>query len=359
MLQTLLKPRVKTHSFSTQTSGNNPLSGQVLTLLRIIGKQKWSPFLEQNIAESQIAITQRLVEELLSKISEPKVALRFFLWARKVPGFVHTAESIRCISRLWSHTKHFYAFLDISDQFRRLNCPMTSTRFTVLIMGYGRAGMLDEAIDILERMKMYGCTPDLKHYNCVLDALTKADELEASQSLYTHMLHMGIVPNVVTYTIMISGLAKAEKFDAAFTQFCKVVEEGCEPDLQLYTALISSLCKAGQSDRALRVFEEMGEMGLRPDVSFYNVLIKTLCQQGKVSEAMNAYFSMVKAGHQPDSLVLATVVNTHFKGRKLENEAQSFGHKLQKVGLANASTHAAAIYYVCKSGKICCRRLNA
>ncbi|MDK0788672.1 hypothetical protein P5E98_14690, partial [Clostridium perfringens] len=65
---------------------------------------------------------------------------------------------------------------------------------------------MDEAINVLEQMKSYGCTPDLVHYNCVLDALAKVEELSMCQSLYDRMLIEGLLPSVITHTIMIVAL---------------------------------------------------------------------------------------------------------------------------------------------------------
>ena len=100
-------------SFST-------ISDEARVFLNIICKRNWDSSLESCLHKSELPITPGLVNDVLKSISEPKLALRLFLWAGKQPNYVHSSDSIQIISVIWGHAKHFDAFLQISDQYEKL-----------------------------------------------------------------------------------------------------------------------------------------------------------------------------------------------------------------------------------------------
>ena len=83
-------------SFST-------ISDEARGFLNIICKRNWDSSLESCLHKSELPITPGLVNDVLKSISEPKLALRLFLWAGKQPNYVHFHLEIDKVSaRAWT-----------------------------------------------------------------------------------------------------------------------------------------------------------------------------------------------------------------------------------------------------------------
>ena len=298
--------------YSTKASENS-ISSDALTLLSLIGKQRWGPSVESSIISSGITISNDIIHELLTSLSEPKIALRLFLWARNQSHLELKPQSFHLIKKLWGHTKNFNAFLEISEKFYGSSCSMSKKRFTVLIMGYGRAGMVEEAMTVLDSMETYGCKPDLVHFNCVLDTLIKSERMEEAKGFYARMLESGLSPNVITHTIMISGLGKSGNLGSACNHFLRIIEEGFEPDLQAFTALMYSLCKAKESNRAFELFEKMQDEHVHPSIFTFVALLKACAKVKNMKKGRELHIEITKHSYERDPHVGNILIDMYAK----------------------------------------------
>ena len=74
-----------------------------------------------------------------------------------------------------------------------------------LIDGLGKAGRLDEAERLFDKMVVKGCPHDSYCYNALIDALAKCGKTDEALALFKKMEEEGCDQMVYTYPILISG----------------------------------------------------------------------------------------------------------------------------------------------------------
>jgi len=78
--------------------------------------------------------------------------------------------------------------------------------YTELIDGYGKAKMLDRALDAFKLMRQRGVNPNAYSYTCLVSAMARSGKIEEAEKLLGAMESAGVRPTVVTYNSFISAM---------------------------------------------------------------------------------------------------------------------------------------------------------
>ncbi|KAK8969841.1 hypothetical protein KSP40_PGU011614 [Platanthera guangdongensis] len=91
-----------------------------------------------------------------------------------------------------------------------------SLTYTLLIKGYFKEGMLEEAHKILTNMKdMHGLEADEAVYGVLIDAYCRHGKIEDAIRMKDEMLSLGLKKNLFIYNALISGYCKIGKMKEA------------------------------------------------------------------------------------------------------------------------------------------------
>merc|ERR1719277_1162266 len=133
---------------------------------------------------------------------------------------------------------------EILAEMRSIGMAPTQVTISILVKMYGKAKMLDKAIDLSRMVEPeYGMKPNLHVYTCLIQACVRNRQVQKSWEVFGSMFQAGTVPDAVTYGALIHGCTYHNKFEQAMAlvRHAYSLAEG----IALFETLGISPCNAG------------------------------------------------------------------------------------------------------------------
>jgi pentatricopeptide repeat protein len=148
-----------------------------------------------------------------------------------------------------------------------------------------------------------------------VQAYTRAGQLEDAFKVLERLKEVSIRPNVVIYTSLVHGCLLAGDVDRAWDTFDHMRQrEAIEPDEVAFTLMITACAQKGQVERARNVLEEMQLLQLSPTEVTYNAQIDACAQRRDYyAEAFLNLERMKTAGFRPDEVTYSALLNASAK----------------------------------------------
>ncbi|WCJ38097.1 Pentatricopeptide repeat (PPR) superfamily protein [Euphorbia peplus] len=197
--------------------------------------------------------------------------------------------------------------------------------WNLIISGFGRAGLCNEALTMCSEMVAEGVTVDVFTVPSILSAcggagdLTKGSEIHAlvikncvfdrdvavANSLIGMYAKCGWLgrsekvfkntwnPNVVTWTTMISSYGVHGEGEKALDIFKKMRNRGCKPNPVTVTAILASCSHSGLIDQGREIFQSIRlDFGFEPSLEHYACMVDLLGRCGRLEEALRLVLNM-------------------------------------------------------------------
>ena len=111
-----------------------------------------------------------------------------------------------------------------------------------LMLAYERAGLWEQAVNVLDRARFLGIKPNTVMYNTALSALGKAGRVEAAAALFRDMP----LPDSISHETMVAAYGMAGRAAEAERALEAMLQSGFRPRDFAYCALIQSYrCPSG------------------------------------------------------------------------------------------------------------------
>ncbi|KAB2610505.1 pentatricopeptide repeat-containing protein [Pyrus ussuriensis x Pyrus communis] len=145
--------------------------------------------------------------------------------------------------------------------------------YATMIYLYKSVGMLDEAIDIAEEMKLSGLVRDCGSFNKVMSCYAINGQLRECGELLHEMVTRKLLPDVGTFKVLFTILKKGVSIEAV---------------TQLEQAVITSVFSmVGMHALALESCEKFTKADVKLDSFLYNITIYAYGAAGEIDEALN------------------------------------------------------------------------
>ncbi|EYU33904.1 hypothetical protein ABFS82_08G149500 [Erythranthe guttata] len=223
-----------------------------------------------------------------------------------------------------------------------------------LIVLYGQAGLVEDAINLFDEMpdlgiqasvkalnsllfscaiageygemkrvfsefpRKYGLEPNLDTYNTLLKGLCESGSANSAHSILAEMESKGIKPDAKTFSVAIAGFYKEEKFDDVEKMIVLMKKYGVQKGIGVYNVMIQSLCKLKRSNEAKALLDEILSRNMKPNCVSYAHLITGFCKEGKLDVAKVLFEEMVRRELKPDADCYFTMVHYLCKGHDFE-----------------------------------------
>ena len=105
--------------------------------------------------------------------------------------------------------------MDVLKEMTENGCEPTVVTYSALIRGHMAMGMVSEAWDVFQRMKLKGPVPDFETYSMFMSCLCKAGRSEDGLQLIHDMLNSGIIPSALNFRTVVHGLNMEGKYKLA------------------------------------------------------------------------------------------------------------------------------------------------
>jgi len=209
--------------------------------------------------------------------------------------------------------------------------------YTELIDGYGKAGRLSEAVQLLQTMRTRGVKPNEITYTSMIGAMSRHQRLKQAKDMLRFMEAVDrIKPGIITYNAMISGLL------LGCTQVKSVgnlpVQDGREWSTRV--------------DAAVDIYTSLRYFGVRPNAITISMIIDALsrCYPSRFTEAKEILVVAEEAKiiRKDDIRVGTSMIRAHASIGDIEGCIKTY-NKLEKKDLVSFNV---LLDSLCKYGKV-------
>ncbi|XP_057783384.1 pentatricopeptide repeat-containing protein At3g22670, mitochondrial-like [Salvia miltiorrhiza] len=313
-----------------------------------------------------VNVFESLVEQVLRRFSCDWIpAFGFFKWAEMRKGSTHSAHLYNLMVDNLGRARKFDVMWELVGEMKSVEGYVTLNTITKIVRRLARAGKYDDAVEVFEKMEVYGVEkditartmvmdalvkqgsvehaerlhldymdripPNLSTYNVLVHAWCKTRQMEKAKKMIDEMKELGFSPNAVTYTSVIESYCRERDFRKVEATLEEMKGNGVQPSVVTYTIIMNALSKARETDKALQIYEQMKQKECAPDAAFYNVFIQALGQAGRLRDSDAVFEDMLRQGVSPNTGTYNTLI-LMAANRLEEEKALKMLRKMEEEG---------------------------
>lgn len=278
-------------------------------------------------------------------------SFRFFNWARtNHPNYDPTTLEFEELLKTLACTGHWETMWKVAHQIKVQNLPISPSVVSFIIEHYGKHGLIDQAVELFNRLKNFNCPQTTEVYNSLLFALCEVKNFQGAYALIRRMLRKGVVPDKKTYSTLINGWCSAGKMREAQNFLEEMSQKGFNPPVRGRDLLIDGLLNAGYLESAKGLVRKMTKEGFLPDVDTFNSLADAVCKSGEIDFAIDLFNDVCRLGLSPDVQSYKIMVTAASKVGRI-NDAFQILHRSIEDGLRPfPSLYAPLLKSLCRKG---------
>ncbi|KAK6130400.1 hypothetical protein DH2020_035810 [Rehmannia glutinosa] len=287
--------------------------------------------------------------EVLKLQSNVFFSLRFYLWLRSLNG--SSTDPVLCnvmFSRL-VQANAAYAAKNFLDDTKFEPEPQ---HLELYIRCLFENGLIDEALDVLGRLKLSGYRVSLETWNSALSHSVRTKRVDVVWKLYEDMMAYGVVTDVNTISHLIQAFCLENNVAKGYELLQQVLEAGHVPHNIVFTKLISAFCKNHDYGKISAVLSNMIAKNCSPDIYVYQEVINRLCKGRMIHEGLRIFNELKNRGYFPDRVMYTTMINGLCRNKDLEGARKLWFEMIRNGIVPNEYTYIAFIDGLWRSGCI-------
>ncbi|CAH9074154.1 unnamed protein product [Cuscuta europaea] len=347
-------------------------------------------YLERTLNKMRIAsiVNSELVYRVLRCCSQHGIeSFRFFNWARtQHPRYDPTTLEFEELLKTLSRTAHWETMWKVVLQMKAQSVPVSPSMASLVIEQYGKHGLIDQAVDLFNRLHNLNCLQTTEVYNSLLYSLCEVKNFQGAYTLIRRMIRKGVTPDKRTYSVLVNGwcsagkMKEAQRFleemsrkgfnppvrgrdllidgllNAGYLESAKglvrkMTKEGFIPDVDTFNSLAEALCKSGESDFCINLLHDVCRLGLCPNVETYKILITAASKLGRVEDAFRLFYKSVEDGNRPFPSLYAPILKALCRGGRFDDAFSFFSDVRMKGHPANRPVYTMMIKVCCRGGR--------
>ncbi|MCL7023761.1 hypothetical protein MKW94_001623 [Papaver nudicaule] len=323
-----------------------------IIISRMMENRAWTTRLQNSIRTLVPEFDHTLVYNVLDTARNSEHALQFFRWVEKT-GYRHDrSTTLKIIEILGRDLKNNHARCILLDMPKK-GGQWDEDFFIELIYSYGKSGIVQESVNMFQKMKELGVERSIKTYDALFQVILRKGREAMARRFFNAMLQDGVMPTCRTYNIMIGGFFLSEKVKTAGRFFKEMQEREISPDGVTYNTMINGYCRVKQMEEAEKFFVEMKEKKLNPDVISYTTMIKGYVSTGRVDDGLRLFEEMTSAGIEPTDITYSTLLPGLCEADKMPEAHKLFKDMVAKhIAPRDKSIFLRLISCQCKLGNM-------
>ncbi|XP_058780211.1 putative pentatricopeptide repeat-containing protein At5g43820 [Vicia villosa] len=198
--------------------------------------------------------------------------------------------------------------------------------FAFLLEGLGRAGRMNEAVEVFGSMK----EKDTTTYNAMIFNFISIGNFDECMKYYNGMLSDNCEPNIDTYTRMISAFLRIRKVADALLMFDEMLRQGVVPPAGTVTSFIKYLCSYGPPYAAMMIYKKARKLECKISMEAYKILLMRLSKYGKCGTLLSVWQEMQECGYSSDVEVYEYIITGLYNIGQLETAVLVMEEALRK-----------------------------
>uniref|UniRef100_A0ACD5XWL2 Uncharacterized protein n=1 Tax=Avena sativa TaxID=4498 RepID=A0ACD5XWL2_AVESA len=204
--------------------------------------------------------------------------------------------------------------------------------YTVAIGSFVKEALLEEAMDVLRKMKRSRFVPEEATYSSLISLSARHGRREQAVGLYEEMRAHGIVPSNYTCASLLALYDKNADYSKALALFSEMERGKIVLDEVIYGILIRIYGKTGLYEDAQRTFEEIDRAGLLSDEQTYVAMAQVHMNAGNYDRALQVLDSMRSRSVKPSLFSYSALLRCHVAKEDVAAAEDTF-RLLSKYGL--------------------------
>ncbi|KAJ0682030.1 putative tetratricopeptide-like helical domain superfamily [Helianthus annuus] len=219
------------------------------------------------------------------------------------------------------------------------------------IVYYGQAGLLNNALQLFDKMPQLGLRQNARALNALLFSCMLAKNYDEVKRVYLDFPgKYGVKANVDTYNTVIKAFCESGSASSCYSVTAEMVRKKCKPNATTFGVMIAGFYKEEKFDDVGRVLEMMKKHDVSVGLGTYNIRIQSLCKLKRTVEAKALLDGMQSRGMKPNSVTYSHLIHGYCREGKL-NEAKELFKKMNSYGFKPESDcYFTLVHYLCKSG---------
>nr|XP_016443498.1 PREDICTED: pentatricopeptide repeat-containing protein At5g18390, mitochondrial-like isoform X1 [Nicotiana tabacum] len=327
-------------------------------------------YMERTLNKMHISsiVNSELVYRILRSCCQHGIeSFRFFNWARtQHPQYDPTTVEFEELLKTLARTAHWETMWKVVQQMKAQNIPISPSIVSFIIEHYGKRGLIDQAVELFNRLKNFNCPHTTEVYNALLFALCEVKNFQGAYALIRRMIRKDTVPDKKTYSILVNGWCSAGKMreaqefleemsrkgfnppvrgrdllidgllNAGYLESAKglvrkMTKEGFVPDVGTFNSLAEAICKTGEIDFCIDLFNDVCRLGICPDIETYKIVITAASKVGRIDEAFQILHRSIEDGQRPFPSLYAPILKAFFRRGQFD-DAFSFFSEMKLKG---------------------------
>ncbi|GLJ26801.1 hypothetical protein SUGI_0522850 [Cryptomeria japonica] len=347
-----------------------------------------SVYMERSLQNLNLKLTSELVWRVLKDCAaHGKEAYRFFNWARHQTSYDPTTIEFEEMIQILGRTENWDPMWKTLNEMRRGGYALTDKTFALMIESYGKARLVNRAVEVFNRMKstfnrpqttpVYnallralcearnhqggyalirrmirkGSKPDTETYSILVNSWCREGKLQEAQEFLEEMSIMGHNPTAASRDLLVNGLLTAGNLDMAKEFVRKMTDDGFVPNLQTFNTFLESLSNAGEIDLCVHLMSVSAKLGLCPDSNTYRIMIRGTSRAGNIAEAFRILHSSMEDGHKPFPGLYAPIIKALCKKGQFAEAYSLFSDMKKKGHPPNKPIYIMLIRLHCRAGR--------
>ena len=195
----------------------------------------------------------------------------------------------------------------------------------IFMQAFFKCNRADLAETLLNDVTGLGLSPNRHMWTTMLIGYGRHGQCERAMDIWNRMLDVGIVPNGIAYGAMIQayfGARRPQEGFALFDQYQIESKKSAEGKqslrdpamLPLFNIVLHGLCMNGMEDQAKNVMKDMLDHGPKPDIVSYNTFLRYYGRIGDMKSVASVLRAFKPANIQPDVHSFSILLSALYKG---------------------------------------------
>ncbi|CAN8253310.1 unnamed protein product [Cochlearia groenlandica] len=205
--------------------------------------------------------------------------------------------------------------------------------FNAMISGYANNNQSDEALKLVQDMKLLGLKPDIITWNALLAGFSHMGNEEKVSEILELMCLDGYKPDVVSWTSVISGLVHNFQNEKALSAFKQMLAHGLYPNSATITTLLPACTTRANVKHGKEIHGYSVVTGLEDQGFVTSALLDMYGKCGFISEAMILFRKTSKKTTVTFNSMIFCYANHGLSDKALElfDQMEASGEKLDHL----------------------------
>lgn len=214
-----------------------------------------------------------------------------------------------------------------------------------------QAGQWQRTVQLLGKARCWGTELGVASYNTAIRACRGLGQWEESVAILRKMPTLGVAPDVLSYNSAISACAKGRRGGEAVSLLREMSMStvGVAPDATTYSLAIAACGKGGRWEKAVALLREMPTAGVVPNVLSYTSAILACAKGCQWKQATSLLGEMSAAGLVPDEIAYSSVISACGKAGQWR-QAVALLREMPTIGVAPDLASYNATIVACGKG---------